>query len=98
MPRLGRANSTNFTIHEAYGQDQACVAVGSNPCGAGAPTVSGGSYLDVGFLDTKLSPSLAQLAATIPVAGTGATGSTPKEILFFVTDGLEDTISNGGSP
>jgi Flp pilus assembly protein TadG len=90
------SDSASFTIHEAFGQDQACVAVGSNPCGAGAPTVSGGSYVDVGFLDTKLSPSLAQLAATIPVAGTGATGSTPKEILFFVTDGLEDTISNGG--
>ncbi len=52
--------------------------------------------MDVGFLDTKLSPALTALAAAIPVAGTGIAGGAPKEILFFVTDGLEDSISNGG--
>jgi len=89
------ADSANFTIHEVYGQDQACVAVGSNPCGAGISTVSGSSYVDVGFLDTRLSPALTDLATAIPVAGSGTTGSTPKEILFFVSDGLEDSITNG---
>ena len=90
------ADSANFAIHEVYGQDQACVAVGSNPCGAGAATVNDGSYVDVGFLDTNLSSALSDLAAAIPAAGAGVPGAAPQEVLFFVTDGVEDSISNGG--
>lgn len=89
-------DSANFHIHEVYGQDQACGASGSNSCATGVSMVSGNSYIDVGFMDTNLSAALASLASTIPVAGTGTAGSTPREILFFVTDGLEDVVSNGG--
>ena len=41
--------------------------------------------------DTDYDASIPQLAATIPVSGTGLTSTDPQRVVFLVTDGVEDT-------
>ncbi len=45
--------------------------------------------------DTNVDNAFTQIISTMPLPGTGATGSTPQEVLFFVTDGVEDEMVNG---
>jgi Flp pilus assembly protein TadG len=61
----------------------------TNPCGAGV----GNSDADTNY-DTAMSG----ITALMPVPGNGTTkaGDTPQEILFIVTDGVEDESVNGG--
>jgi hypothetical protein len=45
--------------------------------------------------DTNFDNAVTNINAIMPNPGTGATGSTPQEVLFFVTDGVEDEMVNG---
>jgi Flp pilus assembly protein TadG len=40
--------------------------------------------------DTNFDSAMQQINTTMPTPGTGASGSTPQEVLFLVTDGVED--------
>jgi hypothetical protein len=60
----------------------------TNPCGAGV-------YAN--DMDTNYDGAMSGITALMPTPGTGTTkaGDTPQEILFFVTDGVEDENSGG---
>ena len=45
---------------------------------------------------TEMTNMLSAMNAIIPTAGTGATGSTPQQILFIVTDGMLDQPDGSG--
>jgi hypothetical protein len=48
--------------------------------------------------DTNYDSAMTALNTTMPTPGNGtnAKGDTPQEVLFFVTDGVEDELVNGG--
>ena len=52
-----------------------------------------GSY-DNSDTDTDFDSAMSQISAKMPDPGTGATNSTPQEVLFIVTDGVEDKIDS----
>jgi len=78
------AKASSFQLMEMFTNGYSCVATGGNPCGAGN---SANDDMDTSF-DDALSNQLAQL----PVAGQGTNtpGDTPQQVLFWVTDGVED--------
>ena len=90
--------SPNLVITEEYdwSGDDACATSGTNPCGAGVTMINGNNYVDNGYMASKLTGSLQAMANKIPVAGSGTSGSSPAEVLFLVTDGVEDYVVNGG--
>jgi hypothetical protein len=45
--------------------------------------------------DTNLDSGLSSINSTMPNPGTGASSSTPQEVLFIVTDGLNDNSVHG---
>lgn len=87
--------SSNFTLHEVYSYGQGCVYVSAtSPCNSGAlVTTNDTTWSNVSYFDSNISSALNQLNGVIGTAGTGQTSSTPQEILFFVTDGVEDYVS-----
>ena len=91
------ANSSKFQPYEVYADGGACQANSAGPCGTyaniGQPagTTIYPAY-DVGFFSSPMGTEMSTLANTIPAAGSGLTGSTPKEVLLIVTDGVEDTV------
>ena len=82
--------STNFGVMEMYSNNSICT---TSACTAGRPTSPGG---DVG---TNYDDSLGKLSQTSyvpnPGNGTNQPGDTPQEVLFIVTDGVEDEQSGG---
>jgi Flp pilus assembly protein TadG len=86
----------NFAAMEMYSNNNACA---NSSCSAG---ISG-----AGDAETNYDSALNSINTTMPNPGNGTnvTGDTPQEVLFFVTDGVEDennpsrTIQqiNGGS-
>jgi Flp pilus assembly protein TadG len=80
----------NFAVMEMFSNDKSCVPVTVN----NVTTCTQGSTPDVA---TNYDDSLSNLNALLPVAGQGTNqpGDTPQEILFFVTDGVEDENSGG---
>jgi hypothetical protein len=50
-----------------------------------------------GDTDTNYDTAMSSINTTMPNPGNGTTtqGDTPQEVLFFVTDGVEDELSNG---
>jgi Flp pilus assembly protein TadG len=44
--------------------------------------------------DTDFATAMSQMNTTMPTPGTGTTGGSPQEVLFIVTDGVEDKISS----
>ena len=43
--------------------------------------------------DTDFNSAMSSINSTMPTPGTGASGSTPQEVLFIVSDGVDDKIS-----
>lgn len=92
-------DSSNFVLHEVYSYDQGCA---NASCTSGAfATLDEVHWNGVGYFDSNLSDALNTLAngnstvSALPTAGTGSPNSTPQEILFFVTDGVEDFVPSG---
>lgn len=56
------------------------------------------SYTDNSDEDTNYDSAMSAINATMPSPGSGTNnqGDTPQEVLFFVTDGVEDENVNGG--
>jgi hypothetical protein len=81
---------SNFQLMEMYDQNFACVASGTNACASGWRGANSTSDAD-----TSYDNALAAVAAKMPNPGqgTGAAGDSPQEVLFFVTDGVEDEAS-----
>jgi Flp pilus assembly protein TadG len=79
------AASPNFGVLEYYSND--------NGCGNAACTSGGGSN-DVA---TNYDNALSTMNSLMPNPGNGTNvaGDTPQEVLFFVTDGVEDETSGG---
>jgi hypothetical protein len=44
--------------------------------------------------DTNFDSAMSQINSIMPSPGTGASNSTPQEVLFIVTDGVEDKIDS----
>ena len=88
--------SPNLQLYTVYSDGGACATSGSNKCGTYADTASQVSptivWQNAGFFSSPIGTEMASLASTIPAAGTGASSSTPKEVLLVVTDGVEDTV------
>jgi hypothetical protein len=88
--------SSNFQLMEMYDENMNCASTTShgvtNPCGAGTMLPNNLSDADTSY-DDALSKVNAQMPT--PGQGTGATGDSPQEVLFFVTDGVEDENSSG---
>jgi Flp pilus assembly protein TadG len=45
--------------------------------------------------DTNYDTAMSNINTIMPTPGTGTMGATPQEVLFFVTDGVEDEMVNG---
>jgi hypothetical protein len=75
--------SANFGVMEYYDNN--------NECSSAACTASGGG----GDYATNYDNALGSMNTIMPNPGQGTnvTGDTPKEVLFFVTDGVEDENS-----
>jgi Flp pilus assembly protein TadG len=43
--------------------------------------------------DTDFSSAMSQINGIMPLPGTGLSGSSPQEVLFLVTDGVDDRVS-----
>ncbi len=43
--------------------------------------------------DTNFETAMSQINGVMPAPGTGTSGSTPQEVLFIVSDGVDDEIS-----
>ncbi len=43
--------------------------------------------------DTNFETAMAQISSIMPAPGTGAPSSTPQEVLFIVSDGVDDEVS-----
>jgi Flp pilus assembly protein TadG len=82
--------SPNFQVMEMYDNNNDCGSSGSNPCAN-----SGG----VGDVETNYADSLGKInsgqsySMPNPGNGTNVAGDTPQEVLFLVTDGVEDDIN-----
>jgi Flp pilus assembly protein TadG len=87
----------NTQTLEVYQNNQACTATSTtshgvtttNPCGAG--TNNSDAF-------TNYDAAMTGITALMPTPGGGTTnaGDTPQEILFLVTDGVEDETVGGG--
>ncbi|MFZ1962307.1 MAG: pilus assembly protein TadG-related protein [Roseiarcus sp.] len=83
--------SPNFQIMEMYDNNNDCGSSGSNPCAN-----SGG----VGDVETNYDDSLGKInsgqsySMPNPGNGTNVAGDTPQEVLFIVTDGVEDEVNS----
>ena len=80
--------SANLNIMKMYSNSDECSAVGSDPCGAGQYS----NDQETNY-DNALSSQQAQI--TTPGNGSNAPGDKPQAVLFIVTDGVEDELSNG---
>jgi Flp pilus assembly protein TadG len=89
--------ATNTQTLEVYDNNNACTATSTtthgvtttNPCGG--PTSNSDAF-------TNYDAAMSGITALMPTPGGGTTnaGDTPQEILFIVTDGVEDETVRGG--
>jgi hypothetical protein len=84
--QLSSMKSNNTQFQEVYQNNAAC---------ANSGCTSGTSNSDA---DTNYDAAMTGITALMPTPGNGTNvaGDTPQEILFFVTDGVEDENVNGG--
>jgi len=75
--------SNKVAVMEVYTNNNLCVASGSNPCASG----KGNNDVDTDY-DNALSSANAQMPD--PGNGTSTANDKPQEVLFIVTDGMED--------
>ena len=47
--------------------------------------------------DTNFETAMSQVSSVMPAPGTGTPSSTPREVLFIVTDGVDDEVSSSCS-
>jgi Flp pilus assembly protein TadG len=80
--------SNNVAVMEVYTNNNLCVASGSNPCASG----NGNNDVDTNY-DNALSSANSQMPD--PGNGTNNLGDKPQEVLFIVTDGMEDESISG---
>jgi Flp pilus assembly protein TadG len=95
--QLSAMQSNNTQFLEVYDNNNICGSTTTttngvtttNPCGKGV------SNSDA---DTNYDTAMSGITALMPTPGNGTNlaGDTPQEILFFVTDGVEDESVNGG--
>ncbi len=80
-------DSANFGVMEMYSNN--------NVCGNSACSSSGGT----GDVATSFSHALGSINTTMPAPGNGTnvSGDTPQEVVFFVTDGVEDDTATSCS-
>jgi Flp pilus assembly protein TadG len=95
------ADSSKLQLYTVYSDGASCATSGSNPCGAAQDTLAPGSgagtnasWEDVGFFSSRVWNEMQWFEANIPTPGTGASGAAPQEVLFWVTDGVEDQITS----
>jgi hypothetical protein len=97
--QLASMQSNNTQTLEVWDNSAACSptttkkngVTTTNPCGAGT------AFNDT---DTNYDAAMKGITALMPTPGTGTNkaGDTPQEILFIVTDGVEDeAVASGGS-
>ena len=93
--------TNNAQFLEVYDNNNACVSTTTtvnhvtttNPCGSGTNNIAlGGSDAD-----TNYDAAMTGITALMPTPGNGTNkaGDTPQEILFMVTDGVEDENVSG---
>jgi Flp pilus assembly protein TadG len=95
--QLASMQANNTQTLEVYDNNNACSpttttvkgVTTTNPCGAG----TGNSDADTNY-DTAMS-SITALIPSPAGGGTNKAGDTPQEILFIVTDGVEDEMVSG---
>ena len=94
--QLSSMQTNNTQFLEVYDNNNACVSTSTtshgvtttNPCGSGTSSIAqGGSDAD-----TNYDAAMQGITALMPTPGNGTNkaGDTPQEILFIVTDGVED--------
>jgi hypothetical protein len=78
------SNKSSFGVMEMFSNN--------NVCSSASCTASGG----VGDVQTNFDNALGDIKNVIPPPGNGTnqTADKPQEVLFFVTDGVEDEISS----
>jgi hypothetical protein len=99
--QLSTMQTNNAQFLEVYSNNDACVSTSTtshgvtttNPCGSGTSNIAqGGSDADTNY-DVAMQ-GITNLMPT-PGNGTNKAGDTPQEILFMVTDGVEDEDVSG---
>jgi hypothetical protein len=95
--QLTAMQANNTQTLEVWDNNNACASTTTtvhgvsttNPCGAGVGNSDA---------DTNYDTAMAGITALMPTPGNGTNkaGDTPQEILFFVTDGVEDENVGGG--
>ncbi|MGO8833096.1 MAG: TadE/TadG family type IV pilus assembly protein [Roseiarcus sp.] len=99
--QLSAMQTNNTQFLEVYDNNNACVSTSTtshgvtttNPCGSYTSNIAqGGSDAD-----TNYDAAMQGITALMPTPGNGTnkTGDTPQEILFIVTDGVEDEDVSG---
>ena len=83
-----KAASANFGVINMYENNYLCATAA---CDAGIQVAGQGD------LTTNYDVALSSINATMPDPGNGSnvSGDSPQEVLFFVTDGVEDKSSGG---
>jgi Flp pilus assembly protein TadG len=91
-----KANNTQFM--EVYGNNNLCTPTSTtvkkvtttDPCGAGTANSDA---------DTNYDAAMSGITSLMPMPGNGTNkaGDTPQEILFLVTDGVEDETTASGA-
>jgi len=82
------AVGSNFGVMDMYANNEFC---------ANSSCTSGGTLDGQGDVATDYDTALSSINATMPNPGNGTNvaGDTPQEVLFIVTDGVEDELSGG---
>ncbi len=82
------AASPNFVVMQMYANNYLCTTAA---CDAGVKVAGQGDVA------TNYDVALSSINATMPDPGNGTNvaGDTPQEVLFFVTDGVDDELSDG---
>ena len=80
--------SANFGVMKMYDENYLC---------ATSDCTSGLMVDKVGDVATNYDVALSSINATMPTPGNGTNvpGDSPQEVLFFVTDGMEDELISG---
>ena len=83
-----QAAAPNFGVMEMYVNNQFC---------ANSACTSGGTTSNQGDVATNYDTALSSINTTMPNPGMGSNvnGDTPQEVLFIVTDGVEDELYGG---
>jgi Flp pilus assembly protein TadG len=81
-------NSSNFTVLGMYSNNNSC---GSAACTSTCSSSTCGPY-GYGDVGTNFDNAMSTMNTILPTPGNGTnvTGDKPQEVLFFVTDGVED--------